>query len=170
MGRTSLQDLRSLGDPLQQWNFDVVFPRFPAAGNARDMTYKAMSTNIPGAGLDKVATDLHGVSLQYAGRAIYTHTWTCTFLETRDMGTRNKFLNWKELARSWTKNSGTYKDVYSTTIQLLLYDDIPQVVRTVLIYGAFPETVGDSPLDGATSAAVTTEVTFSFDYVDDSAA
>ena len=71
---------------------------------------------------------------------------------------------WQRIARDNTLNTGTYKDIYSTTIELVLYDDIPLEVKRIQLVGAWVETFDDSPLDRA-SGAVQTSVTFSYDYL-----
>ena len=126
-----------------------------------------MSTDLPGAALDIVKVDLHGVSLQFAGRATYTHTMSVIFLETSDYSTRDKFIKWRDSIRSWGRNAGSLASAYKVTGSVVVYSDLPQVVRTCKVYGMWPETIGDVPLNGAVSDAVTLTITFSFDYFED---
>lgn len=170
MGRTSISDIRGVGDPLQQWNWDLFIPNMPGTSNSRPFTFKCQTTSIPGFQIEPVLVGLHGVELSYAGRALYTKTFDCTLLESRDGNTRDMFTKWKELARSWKLNTGTSKDIYATNGELVLYDDTPSVIRTIKIYGMWPSNLADSQLDGQASQAVTHSVTFTYDWVDDSAA
>jgi hypothetical protein len=39
--RTSLQDVRSLVDPLQTYNWDVIISAMPGTADSRTFTYKA---------------------------------------------------------------------------------------------------------------------------------
>jgi hypothetical protein len=165
--RTSIQDVRSLGDPLQTYNWDVIFTRIPGTADVKPFTFKAMTTSIPGVLLESVPVALHGIELRYAGRANYTHQLPLTLLENRDVSTRDMLIKWNRSARDWISNTGTYKDAYSVTVQMLLYNDIPQVVRTINLYGCWPETVDDTAVDGQASGAVQTSVTLSFDYFED---
>lgn len=167
MPRTSLQQVQSLQDPLQVSNWDVIIPNMPGTADSREFTFKAQSTSIPGFMLESVPVALHGVELRFAGRANYSHSWQCTLLETRDVGTRGMLLGWKKIARDWESNSGNYKSVYGTTVQLVLYDDIPQVVQTIELIGAWPESVDDIGVDNSQSGAVMTSVTFSYDFTRD---
>jgi hypothetical protein len=162
--RTSLQQVQSLPDPLQQYNWDIIIPNMPGSGDSRTFTYKAQTTSIPGFLIENVPVALHGVELRYAGRANYSHQLQVTLIETRDVGTRDQLLAWSKLARDWISNTGSYKSVYSTTIQMVLYDDLPQVVRQINLIGCWPETVDESQVDSSQSAAVTTGVTFSYDF------
>lgn len=167
MARTSLQDVRSLGDPLQQYNWDVIFTRLPGTADVKPFTFKAMTTSIPGMLLESVPAALHGIELRYAGRANYSHQLPITFMEHRDVSTRDMLLKWHRSARDWITNTGSYKNAYGVTIQMLLYDDIPQVVRNIFIYGCWPETVDDAAVDGQTSGIVQVSCTLSYDYFED---
>jgi hypothetical protein len=68
--------------------------------------------------------------------------------------------------RSWNNNSGSYKSTYGVTGELALYDDLPQVVKSIRIRGLFPESVGDVALDQS-SGVIQYSVTFSYDYTED---
>lgn len=165
--RTSIQDVRSLGDPLQTYNWDVIFTRIPGTADVKPFTFKAMTTSLPGMLLESVPVALHGIELRYAGRANYTHQLPLTLLENRDVSTRDMFVRWNRSARDWISNTGTYKDAYSVTVQILLYNDLPEVVRTINLYGCWPENVDDTSVDGQASGAVQVSMTLSYDYFED---
>lgn len=165
--RTSLQDLRSLPDPLQSYNWDLIIPVMPGTADSRTFTFKAQSSSIPGFLLEQTPVALHGIELRYAGRANYSHSFPVTLIETRDVGTRNMLRRWQKLARNWQTNTGSYKEVYATTIQLILYDDVPNEILSMNLVGCWPETVDDSPLDSTSSSVVTTNVTFSYDFIEE---
>lgn len=167
MARTSLQDVRSVGDPLLSFNWDLILPRIPGIADTRNFTFKCQTAVIPGMMLEQVPVALHGVELRFAGRKNYSHSLPVTILETADADTRAMFVAWNEFARSWTLNTGAPKDLYSVPAQLVLYDDTPKVVRTITIFGLWPETVDDAQLDGQASAVVTYNVTFSYDHTTD---
>ncbi len=170
MARTSLQDIRSVGDPLQQYNWDLIIARMPGTSDPRPFTFKAQTSVIPGMLLESVPVALHGIELRFAGRKNYSHSMPVTILETHDVSTRDMFLKWNELARSWIGNTGTSKNVYGTNIELVLYNDTPEEVKKITLTGAWPENVDDAQLDGQASGIVTYSVTFSYDYPIDAAA
>ena len=167
MGRTSLSDVSSVGDPLQQWNWDLLIPNMPGSSNSRPFTIKCQTASIPGFEIEKVDVPLHGVQIQYAGRAVYSHTFEVTVMETSDASTRSMLVAWKNQIRDIVNNVGNSKNSYGTNLQLVLYNDVPAVVRTINIYGAWISAVGDSTLDGAQSALVSYSVTFTYDYFDE---
>lgn len=168
MARTSLQDVRSLPDPLQQYNWDVFIPVMPGTPNSRSMTFKAMTTSIPGALLEKVMIPLHGVEVGFAGRTNYSHSLPITFLETGDGApTWTSLRRWQRIARDWSTNTGTTKDVYATTVEMVLYNDIPVEIKRLRLVGCFVENLDDSGLDGSASAAVNISCTLHYDFVDE---
>lgn len=167
MGRSSLANVASLQDPAMSYNFDLFLPSIPGSSDTRDLTFKCMSTDLPGASLDVVKVDLHGVTLNFAGRATYTHTMAVTFLETADYSTRDKFIKWRDSVRSWGNNTGSLAASYKTVAFISVYNDLPQVTRTCKITGFWPSVIADVPLNGAESNAVTLAITFSFDYFED---
>lgn len=167
MGRSSLQDVLSLQDPAVSWNFDLLLPSIPGSSDTRDLTFKCMTTDLPGSAIDPVEVALHGVTLQYAGRKTYTHDLNATFLESADYMTREKFRRWQESMRSWRNNSGSLAAAYKVQAQIVVYNDIPAVVKTCQVTGLWPATINEVPLDGSASNLVTLQIGFKFDLWDD---
>lgn len=163
MAKTSLNDIRSLSDPLMSYNWDFVIPNMPGGGDSRSLTFKAQSTSIPGVQLEPVIVGLHGIEVTYAGRQMFSHTLDVTFLETRDIGTRTAIRNWMELARNQEANSGDYKANYSTEVQMILYDDTGAEVRKIRMFGVYPSSLQDVAVDGSQGAIVQVAITFSYD-------
>ena len=166
MARTSLENIRSLPDPLLTYNWDIFIPNLPGGGDTRAITWKAVSTTIPSIMLEPVNVNLGPAELKYAGRENYSHSWQVTLHETRDVGTQLALMAWQKIARDNNTNTGNYKSVYAPSAQLVLYDDIPSVVRTLTLHGLWPETVDEAALDRA-SGAVQIGVTFSYDYFEE---
>jgi len=166
MPKTSLQDIRALPDPLFTYQWDVYIATLPGTGNSRSLTYKATSTSIPGSTLENVPVNLAGAELRYAGRQNYSHSFTLTLHETRDVGSLEMLRRWQRVARDNTLNTGTYKSVYATSVELVLYDDTNSEVRRITLIGCFPETIDDAALDRA-SGAVSINCTLSYDYIEE---
>lgn len=167
MARSSLYDAQAVADPAQSWNFDLFLPAIPGSSDTRALTWKCMSTGLPGFSIEKVAVPLHGVELQYAGRKTFSHSFQSVFMEASDWSTRSQFYSWSEATRSWINNSGTFASAYKVNAQIVVYNDLPQVSRTINVWGMWPEQVADVALDGANSTLVTLDITWSFDYVTD---
>jgi hypothetical protein len=167
MARTSLYDISAVADPAQSWNFDLFLPTIPGSSDTRALTWKCMTTALPGFNLDRVVAPLHGMELVYAGRKTFSHSFTSTFMEAADWSTRSQFYAWSELTRSWINNSGSFASAYKVNGDLVVYNDLPQVARTIRCVGMWPAEVSDVELDGSASNLVTLSITWSFDYVYD---
>jgi hypothetical protein len=161
--KTSLTDIRGLPDPLYGYNFDLIIPNVPGGGNSRELTIKVMTTSIPGMSLDDVTVTLKGIDVKYAGRQMFTHTLEATYMETRNLSTHDAISQWIRLARDVRTNTGSLKNSYATTANLVLYDDSNNPVRTYVLDGFFPQTIGDSSLDSGSSTPVSMSVTFAYD-------
>lgn len=170
MARTSLSDVSGLADPILSYNFDMMFPSFPGGGDARSMIVKCMTTVLPGMELEQVTSALHGVEVSHAGRQIFSKTFQATFYETRDGATRGSIRKWIEFARNNGKNAGNFKRDYAITVDLLVYDDIPNIINTIKVFGLFPKQIDDQSFDGSNSNVITSSVTFSYDYTVESVA
>lgn len=168
MTRTSLFDVESVADPAQSWNFDMFLPAIPGSSDTRALTWKCMTSALPGFGFDNVEVPLHGVVLNYAGRKTFTHTFNSTFMEASDWSTRSQFYAWSESMRSWINNSGTFASAYKVNAQLVVYNDLPQVSRTINVMGMWPAEVADVELDGGASNLISLNITWRFDYLQDS--
>lgn len=162
--RTSLDDVLSLQDPAMSYNFDLFLPSIPGSADTRDLTFKCMTTDLPGVAVDPVDVALHGVQVPFAGRKIFTHTLNATFLETADWATREKFRRWNESMRSWTNNSGSVSAAYKVNSQIVLYNDVPEVMRTTNLIGLYPETVAEVQMDGGQSGLITLQITFKYTH------
>lgn len=168
MARTSLQDVSAIPDPALIWNYDLFLPSIPGASDTRQLTWRCMSSGLPGSEIDRVDVQLHGIQLVRAGRRNWTHTFNSTFLEAIDWNTRNQFINWMESARSWVNNTGTQSSAYIVTGQLVVYTDAPAVAKTVQVFGMWPQVVGDVQLDGSQGGGhVSLEITWAFDWTEE---
>jgi hypothetical protein len=167
MTRSSLNDAQAVADPAQSWNFDLFLPSIPGSSSTSALTWKCMSSGLPGFAFDKVLVPLHGIELVYAGRKTFTHSFQSVFMEASDWSTRSQFYAWSESMRSWVNNTGTFASSYKVNGQLVVYNDLPQVSRTITCMGMWPETVADVALNGAQSDLVSLDITWSFDYLTD---
>jgi hypothetical protein len=169
MARTSMANVLALPDAAQSWNFSLFIPRIPGSSlNSQNLTFKCKTTAIPSFGVEPVDIALAGVTKKEAGRAIYQHTFSCTFMETVDYTTYQAFRAWRDYMRSWKNNTGTNSSAYKVNLELDLYGNAGDVIQTIILAGAWPSEVADTQLDGSQSAVIDLSPTFSFDYLSDS--
>lgn len=53
MARVSIQQMAATKDPLQTWNWEVLFPRIPGVQDTRPLTVRAISTSVPGSQIEQ---------------------------------------------------------------------------------------------------------------------
>ena len=123
-----------------------------------------MTADLPGVSVDPMDVALHGVQVPFAGRKIFTHTLNATFLETADWMTREKFRRWNEFIRSWQNNSGALAAAYKVDAQMVLYNDVPEVVRTTNLIGLYLESMNEVQMDGGQSGLITLQCGFKFTH------
>jgi hypothetical protein len=168
MPRFGLEDMSGIVDPLLSYNFSLIFPSIPNFGSdTRDLTIKCVSAGLPGMTIEQETIAAHGVEINYAGRQTWSKTFQATFWETRNADTRQAFRSWIEYARDNFNNQGNYKNGgngYAVDTVLNLYDDIPQVINTAIVYGVFPTEMAEVQMDGAAGTVIQVQMTFSYDY------
>lgn len=165
--RTHLQDVRQLVDPLTAWQWDLFFPRLPVGGSSRSLTVKIQTSEIPEIMTISAVMELKGAKVKHKSKREYKMTLESTIIETRDMATRSVLADWARLMHDPQNNVGSYKSEYAIDgVDMLLYDEKPQVIRRFSFAGFYPETVGQVNL-GAEPNGVAYPVTWSYDYFDE---
>jgi hypothetical protein len=169
MKRHTLEDISQIKDPLQTYNFGLIIPNVPGGGDSYQLTLRAQTAIIPGVNIEPALVALRGLELVYAGRITYSHSIPFTYIEARDMKTRQALLRWFYLARDFRGSNpvGTYKETYSTTVDLELYDDTGKVIRTIRLFGVFPTALEDLGTDSQSTQVAAMTGTFSYDYFRD---
>lgn len=160
--RPGLAEVQSLADPQLSYNWNILIPFIPGAADTRKLSYKAISTSLPGSEIEQVTLEHRVVKLQFAGRRIYSGQWSVTMFETRDLSTRDDLIRWMDLCRSYHGNTGSFKQTYAVTAELQLFDDTPKVNREIRLLGLFPLKIEDATLDSS-SSILQYSINFSFD-------
>ena len=161
MPRTSLENVQGLPDPLMQYNYDMVVLNMPGGGDTEIFKHKIMTSQIPGRTIEPVVVELHGVTIEYAGRVQYARTLAFEILECRDMKSRDALRDWHELTRD-DNSLGEYFENYTAEVDLQLYDSKDTLVRTVKLHGCWLESFDDAGVDGSASTPVTISGTLKY--------
>lgn len=168
MPRMGLQDMSGIVDPFLSYNFSLIFPAIPNFGSdTRDVTIKCISVGLPGMTIEQETVAAHGTEINFAGRQTWSKTFQATFWETRVLDTRQAFRGWIKYARDNYNNAGNYKNGgagYAVDTVVNMYDDIPNLVNSVVVYSVFPTEMAEVSLDGAAGTVVQLSVTFSYDF------
>ena len=132
------------------------------------MTFRCRSTTLPSQELEDMLIELHGVSINRAGRATNDHHFSATFLDSEAWDIRNAFIQWRELIRSWKKNTGSSADVYATSATIIVYgDDGQDIKREISLKKVWPQSIGEVSFEVNSSGPGELNVTFSYDYIDE---
>ncbi len=163
MGRLTLSQGLSLPDPFITHDWNVIFTNIP--GNAgldlRQLSFRAQTGALPGVTVEQSIVALKDVEIPYALRQSWSKSMSMTFLEVRDMSTRQAFLTWAKFARNVQTGVGAYMSEYATTIIMELYDATDSVVSVIKLINAWPMEVGEMSLESPGNTGLL-PVTFSF--------
>ena len=164
--RPTLMDYRSVGDPLLNCDWYLLIPNIPGASDTRRMSYKVVSTALPGTQIEQVTMEIGAKKFNFAGRRVYSGTWTATLVETADASTRGDLIRWMDMARPYAVGAGTFRSQYGQTAELRVYDAANNVAVSSVIHALFPISIDDTPLEQS-SSIISYSVQFSFDAVDE---
>ena len=164
--RPDLNAYKSVGDPLIAADFFLLIPFIPGSPDPRQLSYKIVSTALPGSQIEQVPYEIGARKFHFAGRRMYTGTWTATIAESSNGSSRGELLNWMNLARPYATGNGTYKSLYSVIAELRVYDAANRVAVSSVIKGLFPLNIDDTNLEQS-STIIQYPVQFSFDEVEE---
>lgn len=162
--RPSINEYKSVGDPLISADFLLLIPSIPGSPDPRRLMYKVISTSLPGSQIEQVVHEIGARKFHFAGRRMYSGTWTAQLVETSDGSTRSDLLNWMSIARPYATGNGTYKNQYAVDAELRVYDAANRLAISCVISGMFPLSVDDANLEQS-SSILQYSVQFSFDEV-----
>ena len=165
MPKTNLQNVISLGDPLLQYQFDLVIPNIPGGGDSETLKYRTMSASIPGRDIEQADLDLHGVKVVHAGRVLYTHTLPVTIKEFRDLAGYQALYGWSAMTRNKDSNGALAEEYKVPYYDLELYDAAGQTaIQTFRCYEGWIKDFPDVAMDGSGSAPVDVSFNLMYDY------
>lgn len=161
----SVSQIRSLGEPIKQYNYDLVIPNIPGSNivNGNILRIKTNNcTGIPGFGTDVQESTQYGFTEFYAGRGNPPGPYQITYEETLDARITKTLRNWYDLM--WDVDTGIQmpSQVYKTEAVLRILNVTRVPVATIKFRGFFLESVDDSGLDGSSSGPVTVSATFRY--------
>ncbi len=164
MARIGMTRLNSLPDVLSGDAFELLRGVLPGVGDSTDLTLKCQQATIAGSSNETMEVALHGHVLKFRGRAMSPRSLSVTFIEFGNMIAYKKLRGWGEfIAGSETNTSAGYKNEYSITAALIMYDTTGRVAGTQWFEKFFLSELSDISLDGTNSAPVSINATFSYD-------
>ena len=145
--------------------YDVIITS-PAAGDARKVSMRCESLDLPGRSLNtSTDSNMYGIAPEIVDGITFGGTLSMTFQSSSDLEERVFFESWQEMA--WDKgtwNAKYYKD-YIKEIEIYVLD-----VKNTRRYGiklmeCFPKEIGPSPFDaGPAGDIVKIPITMQYRY------
>lgn len=167
VSRITQSQVQALDDMMSADNFVFLFSKIPNWGGDgfSDLTIKALSAAIPGAGQEDFQVTIAGFVRNFRGRRIYNHQIDLTFAETVDMSTHNALRNWFEyVAGTDSGTSGDYVKGYAVTGSIYTFDTTGVQADLANFYRIRPVQMPDTQLSGEGTQAMQTSCTFTFDW------
>ena len=163
MPRGVLSSFKSnIGNPLKAYLFDVVVPNPIGGGDADALRFRVQATSIPDKSVENIHIDYQGTAgSNYPGRERYTQEWNATFAEGQD-------LKVYAAAAQWFNEMKTGDDISNKTdLYLTLIGSNDANALRVKLIGVYLQKRGAVTLDVKSSNAVTFDLTFMFDEIQD---
>jgi hypothetical protein len=138
----------------------------PAAGNARKISLRCESVDLPGRALNTTTdSNMYGIAPEIVDGITFGGTLTMTFQASSDLEERVFFESWQEMA--WNKgtwNVGYYKD-YIKEIEIYVLDINNTRRYGIKLMECFPKEIGASALSYTQATdIIKTSVTMQYKY------
>lgn len=160
-----IEELRSLGEPLKTYQFEVVIPVPPGGGiDGESLRLRVDSASIPGIGVSDIAVNAGGHVVHYSDRVTYSHKWKFGVRDYEDLRITQALKAWHAL--QWDRTTGVSrpKTEYSTDVYVQLLAGDKQPLQTFRLIGCFISDIPEIPLNYTQSSIVVYDVTLTYDY------
>lgn len=161
----TMDRVRALPDILAADNFEFIMGSIPGGTNDRDMVVKCQQAVYPGSSNEAYEVVLHGHAVGFRGRRIFPRQLSITYVEDVLMDTTFQLLSWLEfIVGTGSGVSQGYKNAYSISPELVIYDTVGREADRVRFYGCFLQDKPDVSMDGGSSQAFVVNANFVYDY------
>lgn len=178
MAKVTLTEFQGLPDPLTSDLYELVIGKIPggassnagagggssSTGGANALRIMCQQVTVPTKTVENVEVALAANVLQFAGRMTFEHAMNITFVENRKMDIFNTLDTWANYCRNKETQLGHYKADYSTTAELIVYDQMGKVIKTFQIHGLWINVLPEYQFDSSAANLITVGATFQMDY------
>ena len=163
MGIDSLKG--NLTNPARTFMWDILIPVPVGDGITTTYQIRAQSTVIPGRSNDAIAIPYKQTAgVMVAGKLVYPHTWTCTFIEGEDKLVFDAIYSWQQQIVDDTFGVGSGDSSYKTDVNMTLLTTSGDTFMNIKLKGAWIQSMGDVALAYADNETIKYSVTFEYDY------
>ena len=158
----------NLTNPARTFMWDVLIPVPIGTGQSTTYQIRAQSSNIPGRSNDSIAIPYKQTAgIQVAGKLVFPHTWTCTFIEGEDKLVFDAIHSWQQNIVNDVFGVGVGDPLYKTDVYITLLTTAGKMFMKIKIKGAWVQNVGDVALAYADNETIKYNVTFEYDSWED---
>lgn len=165
MGKVTLDEFLSTGDPLLDDNFELLISNPPVGGTnfARSLRIMCKTGVKPGTTINEVLKEAFGYQARYAGNKIWSGSLQTEFNENSEMAIYKPIEEWHEKIRATKTGLGVFKKEYAVKAKMRIFKQDGSVALECDIFGLWPKQVPDLQFSGG-AQAVPVQVDWSFDY------
>jgi hypothetical protein len=163
--KITLDEVNQQKDIMDTVHFALRFGNIPGSGDSAPMTILCQTASIPGVNVEPVEVGLHGHTVRFRGRKVFSGTFSVGFVENTNYDIQKRLRKWSEYTVGTNSSASQgYKSDYSLTAELELYDITRKVADRLSIYGVWLQDLPEVQLDGQSAQAMLINPTFTFDY------
>ena len=152
---------QNITNPARVYLFEVFIPG-PPEGDTTTYLLRAQSASRPERSFGQIVIPFKQTpGVVYPGKDTVPHTWDVTFVEAEDRKLFTNFLNW--MNRIINNRFGTGNPIFKIDIYLHELNTDGTVANKIKMMGAYPQRMGDVPLDYSREEQMMMPVTFAYD-------
>jgi hypothetical protein len=145
--------------------WDILIPVPIGEGQTTTYQIRAQSTQIPGRSNDAIAIPYKQTAgVMVAGKAVYPHTWTCSFIEGEDKLVFDAIYSWQQQIVDDGFGVGIGDQGYKTDIHMTLLTTQGDTFMNIKLKGAWIQNMENVALAYADNETIKYQVTFEYDY------
>lgn len=166
MGKPTLDEAISIGDPLLSDNYELIFGSLPdvlGSEVSRALRIQCRTATKPGMTIEEVLVEVFGHTVRHAGKNTMTGSMAIEYAENSEMAIYRPLEAWVNYCRSHETQLGAFKEDYAVDAEFKILKQDGSVAATYKVKGVWPKTVPDLSFDGSSSQALPVAVEFSFD-------
>jgi len=169
MAEMSIDSLKgNLSNPARDYLWDVLIPVPIGDGETSTYQIRAQSSSIPGRSNDAIAIPYKQTAgIMVAGKLVYPHTWTCTFVEGEDKKVFDAIHSWQQDIVNDAFGVGVGDSLYKTDVYITLLTTAGETFMKIKMKGAWIQNVGDVALAYSSNETIKYSVTFEYDSWED---
>lgn len=168
MSKVTFDDMTTIGDPLMDDNFEIIFSKLPsAAGAAATFRLFCKTGVLPGYTLDEVLQEAFGHALRFAGKKTFSGSISIEFNENSDMKIYKQLKAWGDFVKATKTQLGAFKKDYAGKATINVFKQDGSTSQTFEVQNIWPGQLPDLSFSGG-AQAMTISVDFKYDIVLDS--